>query len=339
MKKHFLSLPLLAVLALFACGGDPSSENGSETNSQGASGQIVELIADPKFEHGINVTAADRSFKDGTIPENRWTLDSRLSYNGNDNDRYAWTMRQAGDIYGLGDVYNPTTDAKPVEENGTFIFTDPSKSAQINPTAGTFRYELNASKEYEEPRKSMEGWCHFLLEEGLNETIQISEIDELTLSVDATLDKLENHMTEEEYNPDLHTCQFLIYFICNSAASLDAGEYLWFGVPIFDYRYKVMEEYGNVDAGTAGNTGKFIYSMSTESYLPNGIEVGVKNSICVDMKEAIGHGLVLARQNGKLQNTNINDLSIGYMNMGYEIPGTFDSAMTIGNLSLKAKMK
>jgi hypothetical protein len=333
MKKTIDLLLLIAASLLSACGG------GSEGSESGGDGSY-ELFNDPKFENGFNVRPADRSFSDGSTPDNRWPLNSRLYYGGNEDASYAWTIQQAGDIYGLGDVYNQTTDAVPEEtEDGTYIFSDTSKSVQVNPTKGTFRYELNTSLEYEEPRVAMGAWCHLLLEEGLAKRVQLSEIESLSLSIDVTLDKIENHMSDSEYNPSLHTCQFLIYFVCNTNASLDSGSYLWFGVPIYDYRYTVIEEYGNTDAGGAGATNQFIYSMSTESYLPDGMTVGTQYNISIDMKPAMSRGLEVAQSKGYLTNSTVDDLSIEYMNIGYEIPGTFDSAMTIGGLSLLATPK
>lgn len=337
MKKHIVVWMVLSLTALLSCQTPAESSVISSSVSSTPNSSLAgptQYINDNKFVRGFEVYPADRSFKDGSSPDDRWSLSSRLYYGGNEKQNFAWTVRQAGDAYGLGDVYNPTTTNVPEYKDGFYIFKDHSKSLSVNPAEGAIRYELNTSLEYETARTSMEPWCHLLLEEGLSSRIDVSAISELTLSLDCTLDKLENHMSKADYNPNLHTCQFLIYFVCNTAASLDAGDYLWFGVPLYDYRYTVISEYGNVDAGTSGNTGKFIYSMSTESYLPSGITVGEENHISVNMRSALAHGLEVARGKGKLLNTTVNDLSIEYMNMGYEIPGTFDSAMTIANLSL-----
>jgi len=330
MKR--LTLSLLAVGAcLAAC--------QSSTSATSQTGKM-ELFNDPKFANGFNVRPADRSFSDGSVPDNHWALESRLYYGGNENGRYAWTIQQAGDAYGLGDVYNKNTGTLPEKkEDGTYVFRDTSKSVEVNPSKGTFRYELNTSKEYEAPRVAMAPWCHLLLEEGLAQRVQISEVSSLNLQLDVTLEKIENHMSDAEYDPSLHSCQFLIYFVCNTDSTLDAGNYLWFGVPVYDYRYRIIEEYGNVDAGGSGATSQFIYSMSTESYLPDGMEVGTKYHLDVDMLSSLGRGLAMAQSKGFLTHSEVGDLSIEYMNIGYEIPGTFDSAMTIGGLSLTAERK
>lgn len=129
------------------------------------------------------------------------------------------------------------------------------------------------------------------------------------------------------------------YIYVYSNATLDSGQYMFFGIPIYDYRYKVMDEKGMIDAGTAGNTGNFIYQMSTFDYLPNGLQVGREENIEIDLIQSVSNALILAQSYGKLTNSTINDLYITSMNIGFEIPGTFDCSIELSNFSLIATKK
>lgn len=341
MKKHILALFFLPSL-LLSCGTSSSNSLSSilsGPSSSSESPQSVQLFLDNSFSYGFTASPADASFDDGSIPDNRWSLDSKLTFGEHKKDKPMWGLHQYGCRYGLGDIYNITTTSEATLDNGTYTFADPSKSIGINPEKKSLRFELNASKEYQHPRRSMEAWPHLIIDSSLSETIQISELESLDFSVDLTLTKLENKMAEGTYDTNLHTVQFIMYFICNTASSLDANDFLWFGVPFLDYRYKVIAETGLVDYGTAGNTGKYIYSMSSASYLPNGLEIGKKNEIRLDLKDEFGTGLLKAQSDGYLVNSTLNDLSITYLNIGYEVPGTFDSAISIENFSLVAAKK
>ncbi len=199
--------------------------------------------------------------------------------------------------------------------------------------------ELNASKEYEHPRRDKEEWPHILFQEAFNAQPMVKDLEKLVLQMDILMHKSERHMTEEEYNPSLHTIQYIMYIYVYSTAGLDSGQYMFFGIPIYDYRYKVMPEQGMIDAGTAGNTGNFIYQMSTFDYLPNGLMVGKQEHIEIDLIKSLGSALVLANTYGKFTNSTINDLYITSMNIGFEIPGTFDCSIELSGLSLMATEK
>ena len=337
MKKHYLRF--LCLLPLLAACGPAVASSSLSSSGTSAEDKVVQLFQDNSFGGGFMVSPADRAFEDNTCPDNRWSLDTNLLYGEATKKSICWFARQHGCIYGLGDIYNQTTGNSPTLEDGYYTFRDTSKRLAASPSKKSVILELNASQEYQHPRQAMEGWPHLLLEQGLSETIQISELSKLEFSVDLTMLKIVNAMEEGTYNPNLHTCQYLMYFVCNTASALDANDYLWFGVPFYDYRTKIIPESGQADAGTSGNTGKFIYSMSSESYLPNGVEVGVKNEIRIDLISEFGNGLLKAQEKGYLKNTVISDLSITYMNIGFEIPGTFDCAMQMDNFNLVATKK
>lgn len=293
----------------------------------------IELLSDNCFKNGFTFNPADKEPQ----PENRYPLPYDLTY-GNPSDSISWIVEQFGNIYGLADAY--AIDGKKVEyRESSYIIEDPSKKMIINPELGSLTFELNASKEYTSPRKSKEAWPHLIMEQGFKEQLIVKDIETIKLRMDVTLNQAINQMSETEYDPSLHTAQYLMYIVLRSNAAADAGEFMWFGIPIYDARYKYLPESGMADAGTSGNTGKFIYQMPQNEFMPNGLPAGEKVDIDVDLMPYFERALSLAHKKNFLVNTTIDDLYLTNMNIGFEIPGTFDISVTLENFSLKAKLK
>lgn len=331
MKKYLLFIIMILSLCLFVSCDDDN--NDSNNNNNGENLKTYELIADNKFRQGFTASPANKTVS----PDNRWPLAYDFKYLDEDKP-IVWQVGQHGCYYGLADKF--ITGEKEIEYvDGYYVIEDESKAIKINPEKGALLLELNASKEYEHPRQNKEEWPHILFQEAFTKQPQIKNLNSLTLKMNILMHKAEIYMTENEYNPSLHTIQYIMYIYVYSSATLDSGQYMFFGIPIYDYRYKVMNENGLLDGGTAGNTGNFIYQMSTFDYLPNGLEVGKEEQIEIDLLSSISNALILAQRFGKLTNSTIDDLFITSMNIGFEIPGTFDCSIELSNFSLIAVEK
>lgn len=292
----------------------------------------IQLLQDRYFENGFIISPADNDPQ----PDNRYPLDYELTY-GSPNGQISWLLGQAGNRFGLADEY--AISGKVVEYiDNEYILEDTSKKILINPDQGYITLELNASKEYLDPREPKEAWPHLLLQQGLSRNLILSEANSVTLSMGITLNKLDRMMSDEEYIESLHTAQFLMYIVVRTNAALDANEFMWFGIPFLDARYTVLDEGGMIDAGTAGNTGKFIYQMPQADFMPNGMVLNQKIDVDIDLLPYFGRALVLAKENGALLNSTLDDLYITNMNIGYELPGTYDVSITIRDFSLMADM-
>ncbi len=324
MKKLLLAVCMLGMfMILTAC----------ETEKPTPENKVIELIQDNHFKNGFIISPADNEPQ----PDNRYPLDYELTY-GTPDGQIAWLLGQAGNRFGLADDY--ALLGKEVEySDGFYTIEDVSKQLIINPDTGEITFVLNASEEYLKPREAKEAWPHLLIQQGLAQNISVSDVENITLSLSIKLNSLVNHMSEAEYDAGLHTAQFLMYIVVRSNAAADAGEYMWFGIPFFDARYPLMQENGMIDAGTSGNTGKFIYQMPQIDFMPNGLQVGMNNEISVDLIPYFARALMLAKDKGALLNTSVEDLYLTNMNIGYEIPGTYDVSITIQNFSLKATKK
>jgi hypothetical protein len=304
---------------------------GCEREEQNEESKL-QLLQDRYFENGFIISPADNDPQ----PDNRYPLDYELTY-GSPNGQISWLLGQAGNRFGLADEY--AISGKVVEYiDNEYILEDTSKKIMINPDQGYITLELNASKEYLDPRAPKEAWPHLLLQQGLSRNLILSEANSVTLSMNITLNKLDRMMSDEEYIESLHTAQFLMYIVVRTNAALDANEFMWFGIPFLDARYNVLDEGGMIDAGTAGNTGKFIYQMPQADFMPNGMVLNQKIDVDIDLLPYFGRALVLAKENGALLNSTLDDLYITNMNIGYELPGTYDVSITIQDFSLLADM-
>ncbi len=340
MKKYFLLIiTLLLFVFITGCKGpDNNDDDGGKVDPDEP--KVYEMIVDNHFLNGFNVSPANHT----NSPADRFSLSTRINYN-KVNSGATWSLAQHGCVHGFADgVELEKVNGELVFKNneqvdGYYVYADESKVLKVNPTTSALYMELNASKEFTSPRQNKEEWPHLLVQEAFSKQIMFNELESLKLTLDVTLHKEINHLSEEEFQRDLHTSQYIMYIYVCSNAALDAGEFLYFGIPIYDYRYKIMNEAGMIDAGTAGNTGKFIYQMPTYEYLPNGLVLGVKNHIEIDILASIARSLVLAQQYGKLMNSTIDNLYITSFNIGFENPGTIDTAIEIEGLSLIATEK
>ncbi|HLT00263.1 MAG TPA: hypothetical protein VK005_02115 [Acholeplasma sp.] len=324
MKKKFLLL-IFACLAFFliACEEKQTIEDEPK---------IIELLQDRTFRNGFLISPADNEPQ----PDNRFPLEYNLRY-GTPTGNISWLVGQAGDRFGLADRYAFGDEVEYI--NNFYIIEDESKSIKVNPDESIIKLELNASKEYLSPRAPKEAWPHLLLQQGFSRTVSVSETESITLKMDLTLDKLDRMMTDQEYNKDLHAAQFLMYIVVRSNKAEDAGEFMWFGIPFLDSRYLTLPEAGMIDAGTAGNTGKFIYQMEGSHLLPNGLPVGEKQSININLIPYFERAINLAHTFQKMMSSSVEDLYLTNMNIGFELPGTFDIAVTIENFSVEAVLK
>lgn len=330
--KKYLTMVTTAMLLLTGCNKESEVINTSKTD---VDDKVVELIPDNKFERGFNAYPGNKSFDDGTYPEDDWTDNVYLKYTS-DTPSPLWQLQQMGCIYDLNDVYNPLTSAYPSYEDGYYKFEGVSNYVHVNPSIGKIILGLNASKEYQHARKDRENWPHLLLQNVLNESVQIKDLSELTFSTKLKI-SCENKMKDSEFNSSLHTAQFILYFIVNTTNEIDSGEFFYFGVPFYDYRYKgVMKESVMIDNGTSGNTGKAIYQMDTSFLGTQGFILDHDYDINLDLVSCFADALLKVQSLDRMTNTSVDDLIVTNMNVGFELPGTFDVKAEIQDFSLKA---
>jgi hypothetical protein len=69
------------------------------------------------------------------------------------------------------------------------------------------------------------------------------------------------------------------------------------------------------------------------------LQTGIWAAVEKDLLPYIKSGLVCAVQRGYLSSSDPRDYAVANMNIGWEVPGTFDASMQIRDLSINAVRK
>lgn len=317
--KRLLAV-VLACLMLTAAAGCGETNQPEPGEYDGYS----QLLVDPDFELGFTVAT--------TMKGNDAGIGTRkvIDYGGTVTEEPFWEFAQHqcnkslrngqelidGDVYTYTDTDDIATAAK------KFVIDRKTHEIQLN---------CDTSKDYEHPRLANEGWIHMLLGQGFCNETEISVMDELILDIEWTITKMDN-MLGADYNPSIHAAQFQLFFVMSGVA----GEEFWFGMPFYDVREtELTEPNGLFDKGT----NMYISSMGNAAYMDELATVGkrvvIKHDVLPDMKTALEN----AKAKGYMQSTRFEDLTLVNMNIGWEIPGTFDVGLTIHSFDLMAKIK
>jgi hypothetical protein len=144
-------------------------------------------------------------------------------------------------------------------------------------------------------------------------------------------------MGSNEYNESLHTAQITLYF---SVANINKNspyyqDFLWFGVPIYDYRIKNLQLSWTEDSHIEGATQKFIYVPAANNFFMGSMHdqkwISITN---IDILPHIRDAFNKAQELGYLPTARYEDLALTSTNFGWEMPGTFDAMYEFKNLRL-----
>lgn len=162
----------------------------------------------------------------------------------------------------------------------------------------------------------------------------LDELSALNVNIDANLRLADNQYTEG-YDSAKHAAHFLVYFTIQNRnlASSGYGDYLWFGLALYDDREPLPGLHYQQDIGTQ----KFIYNVGIAPFTSTGMTVGQWKNIAGDILPYVKDALNKAWELGFLTaSTNLADYKVGGMNMGWEVPGLSRVAMQVRNFRLEA---
>jgi len=288
----------------------------------------INLFQDTDFQHGFNVVSAT---------ETPGPIDFEFS------DPSSGPFWDLGPHHSRYDIRKSTLK---IDDTGR-EFSDPGKTIRIyrdEKGESVLRLDVHADKEYSRPRKINENWIHLLIQHNFSdrEKVRLADIKELVFSMDVHVRKCENLLTPEEYDPKIHCGQATPYFIFSNGNhdSPDYGDYIWFGVPLFDSRYEAQNLYAELDGDpkTIG-TGKLIYVLDgattfRENYAGVNPFFGEWAHVEIDLRPHAQEALDAAQKRGLLTHTSFDELEFRHFNLGWEVPGTFDCSLEIKNLKL-----
>ncbi len=286
-----------------------------------------EIINDIRFLKGIGLR--------DTLPSTRYVIDIFHPYTDKPDSGFKWMLCQWSSKFNLKGI-------KPeIKDSNSFKYADLSKKFIIHTLKNTIEItlELRASEEYSHPRKNGEFWPHLLLEQNFDKRYSLSKLKNLVFNIDTKLVYAKNYMKSGEFDPGLHTAQFLSYLVIanTNIASKGYNDCFYFGINLFDYRYKDIPFYASKDVGKNDATGNYIYCPAAKELYKGSLHdkewINLHKDLLPMIKTAFEH----AKLRGFLKSTSFEDLELIGFNIGWEMPGTINAEIVWKNLSIQGE--
>ena len=292
-----------------------NTQNTSEENMK-----MIAIIADTEFKNGFICGGATHA--DGIVGE----LKSPVS-----SGSPSWKIAQWA-------CKNDISKGEHTENADGYSYSTESQKVAVSwkQDAPLLTLELKASKEYDAPRISGQAWPHLLIEQtDLSDRCpKLDKIENLNLAFEIRVLYCDSHMDNPD--PGLHAAQITLFFTVQSS---DTNDMYWFGVPVFDNRNKLVPEYMAEDGGKEDASHKFIYTAAQKSFTKISAWDFTKLTYNTDLLPYIKRGLDRAYKEGYLNSRNLADYTLTTCNLGYEMPGTYDSAFELYRFTLDAVLK
>ncbi len=288
----------------------------------------AEVFRDLSLSGGLNLSAVNTAAK---------PLETGVVLRSGGN-RAEWRLAQWGTQFDLKDGLERDLPG------GTRILRNSGKRVTVLPggLAGEgIKLQVSGGDEFNGAlRKEGEVWPHLLLEQKIPRDFQIASLSSLDFKLSFKVDHCTN-ASVEALDPSLHTAQATAYWTIHNRnkESKDFGEMIWFGVPLFDARHEIPQGHQAVDAGSAYASGKFINTVEGSRFYDCPTGDGQWHDIACDLKPMVEEALTAAQAQGHLANTRFADLYASSFNIGWEVPGPYDCAITLKGLSLDEVME
>lgn len=283
--------------------------------------QARQLLIDPAFVRGVLVVA----------PDNPRAIDGGLQADPAAGDP-AWRLAQWHSRTTLGDA------APQRLSGGRITFASETKAITFGPAEGDergVRLLMLGGREYAgRLRKPEEPWPHLLVEQELARPPALAELSRLRFRIGFRL--LQSRVAVETPLQPWHCAQFQAFLTVQNRnrASAGHGDFLWFGIPMYDSRHR--QPLAHAARDTAGSN-KYIYTPAGRVYTPRAAADGDWITIDHDLLPLIREGLERAWKDGfLLESRNPADLRITSLNLGWELTGPLDVEMHVRDLSLEA---
>jgi len=289
---------------------------------QPVSAAAVELIRDPHVRRGLILLSPQpgKRVPYGTLA-------------GPEAGPAVWDLAQWSSRY-------PLKAAGPQRRpDGTSQFSNAGKSITFGrPGSNEITLAVTGSIEYGgKARKKDDPWVHLLLQQEIANAPALAELKSARFHLEARLQS-SHHIVTPEDTPDLHAAQFQVFFSVQNfnRKSAGYGQSFWFGVPVYDNRYRIPPAHQSQD--TAG-TQMFIFTPAGTVYGTRSAHDLQWITFDQDLLPLMREGLALAWQRGFLHDSQaLADYHVSGLNLGWEVPGVFDVALQFRNLSLRATL-
>ena len=313
-----MRLSWIVLLAFVSCPMAKEEANAVSTRT-------VELIQDPHFERGFMVydPKPGKQVVRGTLQ---------------------WDASKGEPVWGLAQWSSKHSIAAAKAErlaSRGIRFANAAKTLIVGP-AGCDDADLvlgvDSRAEWgEHAREKDERWPHLLVQQRIPECPPLTELAALEFRVAARL-RLCERFEPVGYNPRLHAAHYLIHFTVQNLnrESPGFGDFLWFGIPIYDDRRPIPSRHVAGDAAS----GKMIYDPGGDAYTSQTLQGGQWVTIERDILPLVLDGLRAAWERGFLKGSrDMADYRLGGVNSGWEVSGINRAEVQIRDLSLRAMIE
>jgi hypothetical protein len=288
----------------------------------------IPLLNDPQFRRGLTVLAASvgKRVPVGEIKPNNAIFTP------------AWTAAQ---WYSHSNLAEAKREVLP---DGSCRYFDGAKSVTFG-AAGSAESDLilslDARPEYGDHAPGIgQAWPHLLVEQDLTHHPKLSTLQNVPFHIEYhLLNSEEFHLPG--WDAHRHTAQFLLYITIQngSRTSPGYGDYLWFGVPMYDARTPLPQRHAAPDKGSALKlgTGKFIFVPSGDVYSTKPAKNHEWITIDRDLLPLMREAMDTAWKAGYLSASHsFEDYQLSGINFGWEVTGPLAATMQVRDLNLLA---
>lgn len=280
-------------------------------------GDTHELVRDPTFIQGLTVLD----------PKPGKRVEVGTLHFGQDGPPPVWSLAQWSSRF-------PVTDFTPklLDDGGLAVATEGKRV--VRSPQGELTLEVFGNAEYGgRARGRRDPWVHLLLGQRFQCPLDLAHIGEVPFSVEARLLNCRKY-DSPDYSPNVHATHYQLFVTVQNLNRQSAGygDFLWFGVAMYDDRWRVPHRFVAGDKGS----GKLIYTPLGDTYTDQSMQDGEWVTFQGDLLPEIRKALDVAWERGFLKDSHdLADYRLGGMNLGWEVPGLFDCAVVMRGLSLK----
>ncbi len=292
---------------------------------------------------GPNQLIRDRHFSLGFVAKDQVSGNTVGTMNpGFAPGETIWNLGQWGSLTTLSDATPTTLSSGSVEWKdlygavtiGAPDSSEPDLSLRVNAHAEYNGVYFNG------PNSIRTTWVHLLGEQRISEPYAedpacppLSELSALHFSADSRL-LVDERNLQGGFDPGRHAASYLMFFTIQNLAEPGTpgfGDYLWFGLTLYDDRDSYPGLFSMGDAAT----GKLIYNIGLAPLTSSSLNDNQWHSLDEDLLPHIRLALQEAWDKGFLPDSHVlSDYRIGGMNLGWEIPGLNNAELQLDDLSL-----
>lgn len=245
-----------------------------------------------------------------------------------------WRLAQWGTRFNLqsATMHSSKTGARTMSNKGKTITIHPgglSGDGVMLAVKGAIEFDGKL-------RQQGEAWPHILLEQRMPKEFKVANFSSLAFTLKFRVDQCEN-TTDLELVRSRHSAQITAFFAIRNTnpKSKDFRDMIWFGLPLFDARVDIPKGHQAIDGGKDDATGKFICTLKGDRFYNRPTGDGTWHTLQADLIPLIQEALALSQAKGFLKDTQFSDLQPSSFNLGWEVTGPYDCAITLKHLSLQ----